>query len=164
VLTRLHARYGKDGAPNDLVFKAAPPIAGGREVRDGQGRLEERAHSDGINNFQGRYAIRHPWTGPIQCANPVRGRWGGPPDGNQVATQPATNLAFAPRGNVKLPTLVAQDVPELDVKADRPLPGGAAFTGKPQGCGCGTGDLGGVAGGAMLAGLTMFVWRRRKRR
>ncbi|MBN1770982.1 MAG: DUF2330 domain-containing protein, partial [Deltaproteobacteria bacterium] len=163
VLTRLHARYGKDGAPNDLVFKAAPPIAGGREVRDGQGRLEERAHPDGMNNFQGRYAIRHPWTGPIQCQSPVRGRWGGPPDGNEVATQPATNLAFAPRGNVKLPDLVAQDVPELDVKADRPLPGGAAFTGKPQGCGCSTGDLGGLAGGAMLAGLSMLFLRRRRR-
>ena len=30
VLTRLHARYGKD-ITNDLVFKAAPPIVGGRE-------------------------------------------------------------------------------------------------------------------------------------
>ena len=55
----LHARYGKDGAPNDLVFKAAPPIVGGREVRDEAGQLEERAKPDDTNNFQGRYAIRH---------------------------------------------------------------------------------------------------------
>ncbi len=163
VLTRLHARYGKDGAPNDLVFKAAPPIAGGREVRDGQGRLEERARPDGMNNFQGRYAIRHPWTGPVRCENPIYGRWGGPPDGNQIATQPATNLAFAPRGKAQLPSLVAQDVPELDVKAGRPVPGGAGFQNRPQGCGCSTGDLGGLAGGALLAGLSMFVLRRRRR-
>ncbi|HWO19936.1 MAG TPA: hypothetical protein VNO30_14215 [Kofleriaceae bacterium] len=33
VLTRLHARYGKDikDIKDDLVFKAAPPIVGGRE-------------------------------------------------------------------------------------------------------------------------------------
>jgi hypothetical protein len=166
VLTRLHARYGKDGAPNDLVFKAAPPIAGGREQRTAQGQLEERAHPDGINNFQGRYAIRHYWTGPIRCSKPIRGRWGGPPEGSQMAqqTQPATNLAFAPRGQVQLPKLVAQDVPEIDVKAADPVPTGAAFAGKPQGCGCGTGELGDLAGGAALAGLTMFVARCRRRR
>ena len=81
VLTRLHARYGKDGAPNDLVFKTASPIVGGREQRDGQGHLEERAKPDSTNNFQGRYAIRHAWTGTIACQAPVRGRWGGPPSG-----------------------------------------------------------------------------------
>jgi len=167
VLTRLHARYGKDGAPNDLVFKAAPPIAGGREERDDGGRLEERAHPDDTNNFQGRYAIRHAWTGPIQCANPVRGRWGARPgsDEDELATQPALNLAFAPRGKVQLPNLVAQDVPEIDVKAGQPLPGGAGFQGKPQGCGCGAGELGGggLAGGGALAGLVAVLVRRRRR-
>jgi MYXO-CTERM domain-containing protein len=161
VLTRLHARYGKDGAPNDLVFKAAPPIAGGREERDGGGRLEERAHPDGINNFQGRYAIRHAWTGPIQCANPVRGVWGGPPDGNEIAIQPATKLGLAPRGKVQLPSLLAQDVPELGVKAV-PLPGGGGFQRKPQGCGCTTDDAGGLAGGGALAGLVLLFVRRRR--
>jgi hypothetical protein len=165
VLTRLHARYGKDGAPNDLVFKAAAPVVGGREQRDGQGHLEERARPDSINNFQGRYAIRHAWTGPIQCENPMRGRWGGPPDGrDQIATQPATNLAFAPRGKVQLPNLVAQDVPEIGVKAGQPLPGGAGFQSKPQGCGCAAGGLGDVAGGALLAGLSIIIARRRRRR
>jgi hypothetical protein len=167
VLTRLHARYGKDGAPNDLVFKAAPPIAGGREERDDGGRLEERAHPDEINNFQGRYAIRHAWTGAIKCQNPVRGRWGGRPgsDEDEIATQPALNLAFAPRGKVQLPSLVAQDVPEIDVKAGQPLPGGGGFQGKPQGCGCGAGELtgGGLAGGGALAGLVAVLVRRRRR-
>jgi hypothetical protein len=171
VLTRLHARYGKDGVPNDLVFRAAPPIAGGREEYNEQRRLEERSHPDEINNFQGRYAIRHPWTGPITCDNPVRGRWGGPPDGEEIATQPATNLAFAPRGKVQLPNLVAQDVPEVDVKAGVPLPSGASFQSKPQGCGCasgsggsgGLGGLGGTATGGALAGLAILVLRRRRR-
>jgi MYXO-CTERM domain-containing protein len=162
VLTRLHARYGKDGAPNDLVFKAAPPIAGGREERSEQGRLEERAHPDDTNNFQGRYAIRHAWTGPVQCQDPVRGIWGGPPGGgDEIATQPATNLAFAPRGKVQLPDLVAQDVPEIDVKAGVPLPGGAGFHSK--GCGCTSGDAGGLAGGGALAGLVIVLVRRRRR-
>ena len=33
VLTRLHARYSRDSLGEDLVFRAAPPIQGGREVR-----------------------------------------------------------------------------------------------------------------------------------
>lgn len=32
VLTRLHARYTKEALGEDLVFRAAPPIHGGREV------------------------------------------------------------------------------------------------------------------------------------
>jgi hypothetical protein len=80
VLTRLHARYGKT-VTEDLVFKAAEPIVGGREHVVANGKLEERSRPDSINNFQARYAIRHEWTGPITCKNPVRGRWGGPPNG-----------------------------------------------------------------------------------
>jgi MYXO-CTERM domain-containing protein len=163
VLTRLHARYGKDGAPNDLVFKAAPPIAGGREERGEGGRLEERAHPDEINNFQGRYAIRHAWTGPIQCANPVRGVWGGPPGGDEIAIQPATKLGLAPRGQVQLTSLLAQDVPELGVKAGPPLPGGGGFQSKAKGCGCAAGGAGGLAGGGALAGLVLVLVRRRRR-
>ena len=164
VLTRLHARYGKDGAPNDLVFKAAPAIVGGREQRDDRGRLEERARPDSYNNFQGRYIIRHAWTGPVACKNPRRGIWGGPPDGNQIAeTKAATNIAFAPRGKVALPNLVAQDVPEIGVTQGKPLPGGAGFTGKPQTCGCQASSPGALAGGALLAGVSLLLVRRRRR-
>jgi MYXO-CTERM domain-containing protein len=166
VLTRLHARYGKDGAPNDLVFAKASPIVGGREIRDGGGKLEERAREDSINNFQGRYAIRHAWTGPVACASPRRGIWGGPPNGQEIAggqPQAATNIAFAPRGKVQLPDLIKQDIPEIAVQAGKPMPGGAGFTSKPQGCACNTGDAGGFAGGALLAGLTILVTRRRRR-
>ncbi|HRH00209.1 MAG TPA: DUF2330 domain-containing protein, partial [Polyangiaceae bacterium] len=74
VLTRMHLRYDATSLGDDLVFRAAPAIAGGRESRaGGQGPLEQGAQPASVNNFQGRYAIRHPWTGPIQCANPRRG-------------------------------------------------------------------------------------------
>ena len=161
-MTRLHARYGKSDIPNDLVFAAATPIVGGREIRGPSGELEHGASPSDFNNFQGRYAIRHTWDGPIACAAPVRGRWSGsPPAGTQLVDQgvmAATNLAFAPRGKVSLPNLVAQDVPEIDVKQGVPRPGGAGFQSK-QGCGCQAGgDVSGLAGFV----LVMFVVLRRK--
>jgi MYXO-CTERM domain-containing protein len=164
VMTRLHARYGKADVPNDLVFKAADPIVGGREQRGPSGALEHGATPAEYNNFQGRYAIRHTWTGPIACASPVRGRWSGePPAGSQLADQgvmAATNLAFAPRGKVALPNLVAQDIPEIDVKQGVPLPGGAGFRGK-QGCGCQSSDASSLGG--LVFGVALLIARRRKR-
>ncbi|MDX2091257.1 MAG: DUF2330 domain-containing protein [Kofleriaceae bacterium] len=123
VLTRLHARYGKE-ITNDLVFKKAEAIVGGREfVRDG-GKLEEGARPDSSNNFQGRYAIRHPWKGPITCANPQRNVWGGPPPQETRPTQTlaATGIAFAARTGTPLPDLVKRDMPEIAVKATSPAP------------------------------------------
>jgi hypothetical protein len=123
VLTRLHARYGQE-ITDDLVFRAAPPIVGGREhVRDG-GKLEEGAQPSSVNNFQGRYAIRHRWTGPVACASPRRGVWGGPPDGGRPAPQPALNLAFAPRAGLALPATIEGDVPEIGLRkgALEPVP------------------------------------------
>jgi hypothetical protein len=115
VLTRLHARYGKE-LKDDLVFKAAPPIVGGREFVQSGGKLEEGAQPSSVNNFQGRYAIRHRWTGPVACENPRRGIWGGPPDGGSTGPQSALNLAFAPRGQVPLATSINGDVPELGLR------------------------------------------------
>lgn len=116
VLTRLHTRYGKDTLGEDLVFREAIPIAGGREFLSANGKLEQGFVKSEVNNFQARYAIRHPWTGPIACKNPIRGRWGGPPGGQGMAegTQPATNLAFAPRTGVSLTTFVKAQGPALD--------------------------------------------------
>jgi uncharacterized protein (TIGR03382 family) len=167
VLTRLHARYGKDGAPNDLVFKKAQPIVGGRELRNDKGLLEERARPDGMNNFQGRYAIRHKWSGAVKCEKPEYGRWGGPREGVDIGEgarpRAATNTAFAPRGKVQLPNLIAQDIPEIGVKAGQPLPGGAGFHSKPQGCGCASTDVGGLASAGMFGALLVW-WRKRRRR
>jgi hypothetical protein len=115
VLTRLHARYGKD-IKDDLVFKAAPPIVGGREFVVANGKLEEGAQASSVNNFQGRYAIRHRWTGKISCANPRRNIWGGPPGGGASQPRSALNLAFVPRGEVKIAAAIKQDVPEIGLK------------------------------------------------
>jgi hypothetical protein len=115
VLTRLHARYGRD-LKDDLVFRAAPPIVGGREFVRDSGQLEEGAQPSSVNNFQGRYAIRHRWTGPIACEKPRRGIWGGPPDGGRTPPQSALNLAFAPRGAVQLAASIHGDIPEIGLR------------------------------------------------
>ena len=179
VLTRLHARYSKDGISEDLVFKSAKPIAGGREWRGHDGKLEEGAVDYAMNNFQARYAIRHEWTGPIACSDPVRGVWGGPPEGTQQVAQgpaAATNLAFVPRGQTQLAQIVRQDIPEIDVKADRaadpPQPGQPA---QPSQAGTGDGQfkpkkekhgcaVGGGGGAWWLAGLALGLFALRRRR
>ena len=132
-----------------------------------------------MNNFQARYAIRHEWTGAIACKDPIRGRWGGPPSGMAGGgTKPALDLAFAPRGAAKLPELVKQDIPELEVKAAGPATktdpaagssaGSAAVPATPEpkkksGCGCQTdGGGGALALGGGLAVAALLVRRRRR--
>jgi MYXO-CTERM domain-containing protein len=180
VLTRLHARYGKD-LQDDLVFKQAKPIVGGREFVGTNGRPEDGAHPSDINNFQGRYAIRYPWTGPITCNNPVRNRWGGPPrevlaqPGFQpTGVKPALDLASAPRGGVQLAAAVVRDVPEIDLhpgaSPPEPAPGSAVPPPAPDpkttkktktGCGCQTTDRGSAVGLVAIVGLLL---RRRRRK
>jgi hypothetical protein len=180
VLTRLHARYGKD-ITDDLRFKEASPIVGGREFVQTNGKLEEGAKPSTMNNFQGRYAIRHEWTGPIACAGPRRGVWGGPP--REVASQPgfttgikpALGLAFAPREGVDLPAVVNRDVPEIGIKASAVVaaPNPPADSQKPpaespkpakepakKGGGCC--DAGGAAGGSIALGLLVGLVIRRR--
>ena len=80
-LTRLHARYAPDDIGEDLVFKKAEPIAGGREVYAQGKELEKGAQSSTAgNNFQGRYIIRNEWEGKVECEKPAHGVWGPPPD------------------------------------------------------------------------------------
>ena len=165
VLTRLHARYRKDTLGEDLVFRDAPAIVGGREVRGADGKLEATATASSMNNFQARYAIRHPWTGAIACDNPRRGVWGGPPGGRQAPPQPAQGLAFAPRGGVKLASFLAADVAPT---SPAPAPSGSA-AGKSEGvgaCGCRVpGAPSEIPSGAGLfaAALgTLLVARRRR--
>ena len=157
-LTRLHARYGKD-VKSDLVFRAVEPIAGGRGTPDQHGRLETAVTREGLNNFQSRYTILHPWTGPITCENPQRGIWGGPPDGGEAIAKPGAQLAFAERGKVDLASALAKPVPgvsKLESSANPlPLP-----IRQPRGCGCQTGSAAGAGGFAMLLA---FLLRRRRR-
>ena len=121
VLTRLHYRYDADGLDEDLVFRAAEAIVGGREFLNGD-TLEHGARPFAHNNFQGRYAIRHPWEGAIACDEPTRGRWGGPPSAGHVntgqgPTAAARNTAFATRGDMQLPPMLRTSAPEIGVTA-----------------------------------------------
>ena len=173
VHTRLHARYGKD-ITDDLSFTQADAIVGGREHVIANGKLEEGARKDSINNFQGRYAIRHAWTGPIKCDAPSRGRWGGPPGGIAApGTKPAMDLAFAPRGQARLAELVRVDIPEIDVKAagaaavaptQPATPAADTKAEKKSGCGCASSG-GGQSSAILLIGLAILgaVTRRRRR-
>jgi hypothetical protein len=124
VLTRLHARYDKEGASEDLVFRAAKPIEGGREFdREGEG-LRQTAVETSFNNFQARYAIRYPWTGEVKCSDPLWGQWGGPPAGMASGgTQAAQNTAFAKRDETLVAKLAEADVPAFDVKGKKRLSG-----------------------------------------
>jgi hypothetical protein len=129
VLTRLHYRYGPDGLRDDLVFREARPVTGGREIYYGrsnylgqQSRGERGARVDaaGSNQFQARYAIRHWWAGQLTCENPVRNVWGGPPNGSSPPVPPATNIQFAPRGGARLETMIRQPIPELGITPATP--------------------------------------------
>jgi hypothetical protein len=123
VLTRLHARYDKSSLGEDLVFKAAPPIVGGREFMTGADGLEKGAVASSVNNFQGRYAIRHPWKGPIACANPIRGRWGGPPMGGAPPPSAAVGTPFVQRKLELAEKLAESPVEELGIKGKKPRAG-----------------------------------------
>ena len=179
VVTRLHARYTKSALGDDLVFVAAPPIQGGREFMGANGTLEKGAATSGTNNFQARYAIRHPWTGPVTCEKPRRGQWGGPPSGTPQATpKAAARIAFTPRGALQLAAFVKEDIPELDLKGLAPPPSGVPAidsepsmpkTGPKSGCGSCTlvpssRDPFGVVSalGLVLAGIGSAL-RRKKR-
>jgi len=116
VLTRLHARYDKESLGEDLIFREAPAIVGGREFMMGD-KLEKGSRPAGTNNFQARYAMRHVWEGPIACKDPIRGRWGAPPSGHAPKTESAKDVAFAQRGGIELKQVVREDVPELGVMA-----------------------------------------------
>ncbi len=121
VLTRLHARYGKKDMKDDLRFREAKPITGGRETYNRNG-IEYGAQPSAQNFFQARYAIRYWWTGPIKCANPRRGVWGGPPDGRNNQVIAASKTAFAPRGKLQLGSVINRDLWEIGYKKAAPPP------------------------------------------
>ncbi len=121
-ITRLHARYGRENLGQDMVFRSAPPIVGGLDASpwaDYGPPTEDR--------FQARYVIRHPWEGPIDCANPNRGVWGPPPDNVEASPGPvaATGLAFVAR-SANLAGFLAGDTPMRELLATATLPPGPA--------------------------------------
>ena len=133
VLTRLHLRYGKDGLGEDLVFRAAPPIVGGREFLTDGAKLETGAVQSGMNNFQARYAIRHAWAGAVACKNPRRGIWGGPPGGvAHKGTEAAQKLAFVKRGGIDLVAMVARDDNETKIDSGPLVAAPAMYAAAPD--------------------------------
>jgi hypothetical protein len=155
VLTRLHARYGAADMKDDLRFREAKGITGGREVRNAQGELEHGAVASAESYFQARYAIRHKWTGPVACKDPHWGIWTGPPagGGNQIIA--ATKVAFAPRGALSLPDVISRDIPEIGVKKAAPASGGFAKPVRIRAMGIG------ALAGLVLIGVWVFARRRR---
>jgi hypothetical protein len=154
VLTRLHARYGKSDMKDDLRFREAKQITGGREVWNQQGLEYAAQPSTTGNYFQARYAIRHWWTGPMKCNNPRRGVWGGPPDGRVNNVVAAQKTAFAPRGKLALANVIKRDLWEIGYKKASAAPKAAAPT-KTRTMW--------FAGGALIGLLLLgFVARRRR--
>ncbi len=123
VLTRLHTRYDKNTLKDDLIFRSGKPMVGGRANGDGTNREEgAQGAQDGMNQFQGRYIIRHYWEGAVKCQNPQYGIWTGPPAGG--GSQTARDLANAPRGRLSLSSTVRSPIPSLQLpgvpRAPRP--------------------------------------------
>jgi len=179
VLTRLHARYAKETLGEDLVFREAPGIVGGREVHGADNKLEQGPSPSPMNNFQARYIIRHAWTGAVTCKDPVYGRWGGPPNGVQPKPKAAQDLAFADR-SASLASYVAQDVPEIKLALNLPTPlpapakseakvdatadsKAAPADAKKAGAGCGC-RADGASGAGWLVLALLFARRRRSAR
>ena len=161
VLTRLHARYGKNDMKDDLRFREAKPVTGGREQWSKQG-LEYGAAPSATNFFQARYAMRHWWTGRIACKNPTRGVWGGPPDGAYQQTIAAGRTAFAPRGKMELATVIGRDIWEIGYKKKSAAPP-ASTNGpaKPKAMGFVFFGGGGLLTFGLIA-LALLVVRRRR--
>jgi hypothetical protein len=124
VLTRLHTRYSKETLAEDLIFREAKPAMGGRANWDGTNGDEGAtvAGADGVNNFQGRYIIRHYWDKPVACQKPAYDQWGGAPGNPAARPKPtaAKGLATAPRGKVVLKAEVRSPVPLLGIPGKPP--------------------------------------------
>jgi hypothetical protein len=121
VLTRLHTRYSKETLSEDLIFREAKPAMGGRANWNGtNGDEGARVTANGVNNFQGRYIIRHYWNGPVACKSPIYDEWGGPPGNPAPAPTAAKGLANAPRGKVSLKAEVRSPIPLLGIAGQPP--------------------------------------------
>ncbi len=164
VLTRLHARYGKTDMKDDLRFREAKPITGGREVWDAKG-IEYGAKPGAANYFQARYAIRYWWNGPMSCPNPKRGVWGGPPNGARNQVIAAGKTAFAPRGKFQLAGAIKRDLWEIGFKKFTPpqqKPAPVAPTTQTPATKKTMWFGAGALGGLMLIGLRTLIARRRR--
>ncbi len=127
ILTRLHARYDRTSLSDDLLFKEAKPVWGGRADWNGKSAdAGAKVLEGGISNFQGRYIIRHYWKGAVACTDPKYERWGGPPGqgyssgGYHPPASAAKGLATAERGKLTLKNVVRSPVPTLGIAGQPP--------------------------------------------
>lgn len=162
VVTRLHARYDKDEVGEDLVFAKADAIVGGRERdEDNDGEIDQGAFPSSFNNFQGRYIIRRPWTGPVNCEEPRWGDWGPP----AVDAESSPNTSGAPvfGGDPdSVGSLVSQDIEELGITATGEAPAGVSRD-KASAGGCSTGAPNALAPLGLLLAFGLVLRRRRGR-
>ncbi|MGZ5970864.1 MAG: DUF2330 domain-containing protein, partial [Polyangiales bacterium] len=112
VLTRLHTRFDASTLKEDIVFRTAEALAGGRDG-DPSADQETPVTLGGANQFQARYAVRHPWKGDIACDQPSRGGW------VPSAPHPAVDVASAPR-DVQLASMVKSPVRALGLAMEGP--------------------------------------------
>lgn len=162
LITRLHARYGKEEIDEDLVFTTAEHLQGGIGGA-GRDQLETSIMDlDSFSQFQGRYMIHRRWEEAVECDGPVRGRW--------IATDapdaaPSPNTTGAPMGDVQdaeFSTLLDVEIPETEQPRVIPCDEQSA---DDQGGGACSATLPASANAPVLVMLTllgMVGWRRRK--
>jgi hypothetical protein len=160
VFTRIHLRYGRDSAGQDLVFRRAGGVSGGRGTPDTSGVLDRMVTPASANTFQGRYVIRHPWEGSALCLTPEWGRWGGPPGRRGKAMEVAADLGHASHQPVELASFLPSTVSEMGVRGSAP-----PISTRGGGCaGCdvgrGAGSLEALGALGALVGVTAALSRR----
>jgi hypothetical protein len=140
VATRLHLQIAKDGPLDDLVLREAK----------------------GLTRYEATYTRRRFWTGAVACAKPEYDVWV-PETGYGPGTGAPATFAGKPATD-ELETLIAEDVPSLDLvaaqKPTRPTPKKAP----KSGCGCGTGGDGSTALAIMASVAALGLRPRRARR
>ena len=112
VLTRLHTRYSADTLSEDLVFTPARPVRGGRGAGGINQEQPGAVELSDVNQFQGRYIIRHYWQGEVSCDQPRYGVWGGP----ESKTQAPSGLGRAKKSATALNDMVRSSLPRLKIK------------------------------------------------
>jgi hypothetical protein len=166
VLTRLHYRYSASSLGEDLVFREAGPVVGGRGMPDQEGQMQEQAATpDSINNFQGRYVILHKWEAPTACESPLRGHWGGPPNGQAPPAISARSALSVTPTPANLGVLVAEDIPSIGVERGvtpetPPLENAVVDHGprpSSSGGGCASCDATARSSGTIFGGIFAFI-------
>ncbi len=124
-LTRLHYRYRRDQLGEDLVFRRAPPVVGGRGIPDEDGHFDRRVTTadDGFNAFQARYAIlTSPGRDEPICDGAATYTWGYPSDAPANDAVAAVELRMASRLPRGRPSHVRLERYLFDVPAELRAP------------------------------------------